>query len=90
MDTPLYTQENLEFFPKDTVVETFLADADEAAPPLDQCTAAFALVFKDGKILLLKESPKLSGTWELPGGGLDFGENIYEGLKREIEEDLGV
>ena len=48
------------------------------------------LVVKDGKILLLKESPKLSGKWELPGGGLDFGEDIYEGLKREIEEEMGV
>ena len=35
------------------------------------------LVVKDEKILLLKESPKLSEKWELPGGGLDFGEDIY-------------
>ncbi|HET8575169.1 MAG TPA: hypothetical protein VFM02_03310 [Candidatus Paceibacterota bacterium] len=28
------------------------------------------LVMKNGKILLLKDSPKLSGKWELPGGGL--------------------
>ena len=48
------------------------------------------LVVQDGKILLLKESSKLSGKWELPGGGLDFGEDIYEGLKREIEEEMGV
>lgn len=38
----------------------------------------------DGKLLLLKESKKLSGQWELPGGGLDFGEEIHVGLKREI------
>lgn len=43
-----------------------------------------ALVVKDGKILLIKESQELSGKWELPGGGLDFGEEIHEGLKREI------
>lgn len=48
------------------------------------------LVVQDDKILLLKESAKLSGKWELPGGGLDFGEDIYEGLKREIEEEMGV
>lgn len=45
---------------------------------------------KEGKILLLKESPKLSGQWELPGGGLDFGEGLHQGLKREIEEETGM
>lgn len=27
---------------------------------------------------------------ELPGGGLDFGEDIYKELKREIKEEMGV
>lgn len=49
-----------------------------------------ALVVKDGKILLIKESPELSGKWELPGGGLDFGEDIHEGLRREVEEEMGM
>ncbi len=40
--------------------------------------------------MLLKESPQISGKWELPGGGLDFGEDIYEGLKREIQEETGI
>lgn len=26
--------------------------------------------------------------WELPGGGLDFGESFHTGLKREIEEEM--
>jgi 8-oxo-dGTP diphosphatase len=45
---------------------------------------------QDGKILLIKESGKLSGRWELPGGGLDFGESIKEGLEREIKEETGL
>lgn len=49
-----------------------------------------ALVVKDGKILLVKEAPEISGKWELPGGGLDFGEEIHEGLKREIEEEMQI
>lgn len=48
------------------------------------------LCVKDGKVLLLKESHQLSGQWELPGGGLDFGEDIQQGLRREIEEETGL
>lgn len=29
------------------------------------------------------------GVYELPGGHIDFGEDIIEGLKREIKEELG-
>jgi 8-oxo-dGTP diphosphatase len=48
------------------------------------------LFVKDGKILILKESEEMGGAWELPGGGLDFGEDIRAGLRREIEEETGL
>ncbi len=48
------------------------------------------LYVRDGKILLVRESTTMSGKWELPGGGLDFGENIEEGLRREIKEEMGL
>ena len=46
------------------------------------------LFVKDNKVLLVKEPLELSGQWELPGGGLDFGEKPQIGLKREVEEEL--
>lgn len=45
------------------------------------------------KVFLPKraESKKfLPGVFELPGGHVDFGESIIEGLKREIKEELGM
>ena len=48
------------------------------------------LCVRDGKILLLKESPEISGYWEMPGGGLDFGEDIRLGFEREIQEETGL
>jgi 8-oxo-dGTP diphosphatase len=48
------------------------------------------LCVRDNKILLIKESKKMSGKWEMPGGGLDFGEDIKEGLRREISEEMGL
>jgi len=32
----------------------------------------------------------LPGVFELPGGHIDFGEDIVEGLKREIMEEFGM
>ena len=48
------------------------------------------LYVREGKILLARESKELGGKWELPGGGLDFGENIETGFKREINEEMGL
>jgi 8-oxo-dGTP pyrophosphatase MutT (NUDIX family) len=40
-----------------------------------------------GRFLLIREA---NGMWELPGGGLDHGEEPTEGLKREIYEEMGI
>lgn len=47
-----------------------------------------ALIMDDNKKFLLTLEKK--GVWELPGGGLDFGEKPREGLKREIQEETGL
>lgn len=52
-----------------------------------------AIIYKDGKILAVKHKNK-DGTakdfWAIPGGGLDPGESLEVGLKREMREELGV
>jgi 8-oxo-dGTP pyrophosphatase MutT (NUDIX family) len=32
----------------------------------------------------------LPGVYELPGGHMDFGEDLVEGLRREIKEEFGM
>ena len=41
---------------------------------------------EDGSILL---SRYRSGTWGLPGGGVDHGEHPEQGVVREVEEETG-
>ncbi len=48
-----------------------------------------ALIFDDNRsrFLLVQDS---DGTWELPGGGLDWEETPQEGLARELKEEMGI
>ena len=42
---------------------------------------------EEGKILLIKEK---SDKWDLPGGGLNHGEEPEAGLARELKEEVGI
>lgn len=44
----------------------------------------------NGRLLLVRENERLGGKWELPGGGLHHGEGIADGLRREIQEEMGL
>jgi len=47
-----------------------------------------AIIFHEDKLLVVKNNN--SDFYALPGGHLEFSENIQESLKREIFEELGV
>lgn len=49
---------------------------------------ARALIFDDGRLLLAKDN--VNGHAFLPGGGIESGEALQEGLKREIREEMGL
>ncbi len=55
--------------------------------------AAKAVIRRSEKILLLQRPASAGfdpGLWELPGGKLEYGENLVESLKREVEEEVGL
>jgi 8-oxo-dGTP diphosphatase len=69
----------------------------EVAAHGQQVITACALLHKDfdgtEKIFLPKRADTkkfLPGVYEIPGGHIDFGEDIVDGLKREIKEEFEV
>jgi 8-oxo-dGTP diphosphatase len=53
---------------------------------------AGALFDASGRVLIAQRPPgkMLAGRWEFPGGKLHDGETAYDGLVRELREELGV
>jgi 8-oxo-dGTP pyrophosphatase MutT (NUDIX family) len=52
-----------------------------------------AFIVEEGKLLVLKNTAEQWGgnsQWELPGGLLEIGEALEEGLIREVEEETGL
>lgn len=48
--------------------------------------SVYAIVIRDGKILLTKQH----GAYHLPGGGVELGESLEEALLREVQEETGI
>lgn len=55
--------------------------------------AVSAFIVRNNRLLILKRADDeafLPGTWEVPGGGVDEGESIEEGVMRETIEEAGI
>ena len=49
------------------------------------------VVFIEGRVLIIKRRfEPLAGRWSLPGGALEVGETLAEGLAREMKEETGL
>ena len=49
------------------------------------------VAFVGGRVLLIKRRfEPLAGRWSLPGGALEVGETLAEGLAREMNEETGL
>lgn len=50
-----------------------------------------ALIFNDAKLLLVERGNEpLKGYWSLPGGIVEAGEKLEEGVRREVLEETGL
>ncbi len=55
---------------------------------LYRCAVKAVIKDTEGKLLLVKESD--DEHWGIPGGGIDYGEDIHAALIRELKEEIGL
>ena len=49
------------------------------------------VVISGGRTLLIRRGgPPLEGQWSIPGGMLEVGETLIEGVRRELAEETGI
>ncbi|GIF01578.1 NUDIX domain-containing protein [Paractinoplanes rishiriensis] len=59
-----------------------------AALPKNITGAGLILYDEDGRVLLVQPAYRVD-TWEIPGGGLEDGEDPWHAASREVKEELG-
>lgn len=69
--------------PMEKVKDLFCNEIGYQTPKIDTRAA----IFKDDKILLVKES---NGTWSLPGGWVDVDLSVKENVIKEVKEEAGL
>ncbi|MFB9264854.1 NUDIX hydrolase [Bradyrhizobium erythrophlei] len=64
--------------------------APEPPPPRPQL-AVSGVIFRDGKVLLVRRARSPGkGFYSLPGGRVEFGESLHTALHREVDEETGL
>ena len=59
--------------------------------PLAPIVGVGAVVVDLGRVLLVRRGREpLKGKWSLPGGMLELGESLLEGVVREVREETGL
>lgn len=56
--------------------------------PRHSVSVAAVITDNTGRVLVIQRRD--NGAWQIPGGILELGETIEEGLRREVKEETGV
>jgi 8-oxo-dGTP diphosphatase len=65
--------------------------SEERTYPERPIVAVGGVVIHESRVLLIRRgNPPLEGRWSIPGGLLEVGETIAQGIERELREETGV
>lgn len=57
---------------------------------LVQRTSVYGVIQDSNGVLLVRDISRTDEKWDLPGGGIDRGEDLLAALRREIQEEVGM
>ena len=70
---------------------TYPVTVDRRYPAAPLVGVAAVVLNSTGQVLLVQRGhPPAQGEWGLPGGLLDLGERLVDGVRREVYEECGV
>jgi ADP-ribose pyrophosphatase YjhB (NUDIX family) len=71
--------------------QAFRDHAVTSPTPTHPQLAVSAVIFREGKILLVRRARSpANGFYSLPGGRVEFGESLHAALHREVDEETGL
>ena len=77
--------------PEAESVDRAAADAESRRYPARPIVGVGGIVFVNLKVLLIRRRfEPLAGRWSIPGGALELGESLGQGLAREMFEETGL
>jgi len=59
--------------------------------PVSPLLGVGAVIVDEGRVLLIRRAGEpMKGHWSLPGGLIELGESLTEGVRREVREETGL